>query len=168
MAIDKTVGGVSANSYVDADDADAFFADALDASAWTDAGSVSPSRQEPALIAAALRLNQEAYRGTKTDADQALAFPRDSIEDEDGNEIGNAVIPERVKRAQMKLALAMLRTTDFLQDTGLEGFRRASVGPLSVEPNPARSAGTLPADVRRELRPFLTGSAYNFQLVRGG
>ena len=159
MAIDATVGGASANSYVTDAEATAYFIGRLNAEAWDVA--LDP---EAALLSAARRLDQESYRGTSAEAAQALAWPRSGVTDEDGRTVASDAIPDRVKRAQMELALAMLGD-DLLADTGLEGFESVKVGPLDVTPR-HRTAGALPANVRRELAPFLAGSTIEFRMER--
>jgi hypothetical protein len=131
------------NSWVTLEEADAYFATLLNTGAWTEAGEESPPLQEPALITAHGRLSQETF-SKAIDADDP---------------------PENLKRAQMKLALAML-DDDMLADTGLEGFESLKVGPISMVLR-SRVAGALPADVRRELGGLLMGSPYQFRILRG-
>lgn len=166
MAIDPTVGGADANSFVTLAEMDAFAAEEIGMSAWVDARAESPSPAEAILISAARRVSQEKFRGIKSSSTQALAFPRDGLTDEDGYSIGADVIPERAKRAQMKLAAVLAGDDEWLADTGLLAFSRAKVGPIEVDIRAAPS-GDLPADVRRELAPFIFGSAINFRILRG-
>lgn len=173
--IDETVGGASANSYVTLVEAEAFFDAQPLTTAW-DAAADDDAKNR-ALIAAAARIDQEEFlgepvnplTGTSSGTTQAMKWPRTDVLDAVGNEYLSTVIPEKVKRAQFKLAYILLDDAEFAQDTGLEGFSRAKVGPLEVEPRHSRSAGDLPDDVLRELRGLLaTGSALNFAIQRGG
>jgi len=162
-AIDATVGGASANSYVLLATATTFFDETLNVSDWTGA---TTDEQNRALISAARRLDQVAWAGQKADEDQALAWPRIQTYDVDGLPYDSDVIPTAIQRAQMKLALAML-AGDLLADTGLEGFINLKVGPLDVTPR-LRNAGDLPADVLREIRHVLeTAGEANFLVYRG-
>lgn len=163
MSLVATVGSASANSYVTLAEANTYFGDRLNVSDWDDAGTVSPPTQEAALITAALRLEQETYRGYRHTTTQALAWPRSGVV-VDGVLVATGTIPTAIKRAQMKLALAML-AEDLLVDSGLEPFARVRVGPLEVEMR-GKLAGALPADVRRELRPVLYGSPLQFRIER--
>lgn len=161
--ITATVGGSTSNSYVTLVEADAHFDARLDATDWSGATDDTKNR---ALIQATQRLDQQRFKGRREDEDQALAFPRVGTFDRDGYAYDSDTIPTPVKRAQMELALAMLGT-DLLADTGLEGFKRAKVGPLDVETR-YRPAGTLPAHVRREIAHLVEGeSALQFDIVRG-
>lgn len=150
--------------YVTLEEADAYFADRLNADPWVGLDESPPTTKVQALTTAVLRLDQERYQGRRTDPDQEHAWPRAGVRDADGVRVAWDAVPAGIKRAQMELALAML-TEDLLSDTGLEGFEEVQVGPLRVK---ARSgpAGALPAQVRRELQGFLVGSPLQFQVLR--
>lgn len=162
--LDPTVGGIAANTYASLAEAQAYCDARLSVEAWT--GAVSDVRTR-ALISATARIEQEDFVGARESDTQALSFPRSGV-DVDGIAIDDHVVPERVKRAQLELALVLLNSDgDFLADSGLEGFNEVKVGPLSVVPN-HRQAAALPATVRRLLRPFLTSpSSSGVTLVRG-
>lgn len=176
-AIDATVGGTSANSYVTL----AAFATWADerqpATAHTDATDDQRTR---ALISAARRLETERFKGVRVNETQALQWPRYGVERPDiaysvldgpifteSTWYATDVIPDRVKRAQMELAYQILAGNASPDDTGLEGFMGVKVGSLDVTPNHARRAGTLPESVKRELRPLLRAGDGGVRLVRG-
>jgi len=163
VEIVATAKSETANSYVTLAQANTYFLGRLYVTDWTDAGNDTRNR---ALISAAERLDQEEYDAIKSDADQALKWPRDGLYDEDGNSVDSDTVPQRIKDAQCKLALYML-ADDLLVDTGLEAFDNVKVGPMDVTPRHMRVAGELPADVRREIRFWLTTSRSTVQLVRG-
>lgn len=163
--IDATVGGEDSNSYGTLVEFDAWLDERSDAAAATLDAKADDTKNR-LLITAADRIDQENYKAVKSDADQAMKFPRDGLYDEDGNSLDNDVIPQRIKNAQFKLALA-LDSDDLLVDTGLEGFESVRVGPISVEPRHGRTAGELPAEVRRDLRLWLITSRSTVSLVRG-
>lgn len=171
MAIDATVGGASANSYVTLAEAVAYMADRYPSTSWDDA---SESSREAALVTAAQRLDQEAFRGvpvkpltgTSNEPTQALKWPRQSVVNDEGWVYLDTIIPERVKRAQMKLAYFFLSGDITLAQSGLEQFHRAKVGPLEVEVRHAKRAGSLPEDVLREIRSLMVGGAVTVPLVR--
>lgn len=166
VTIVATVGASDANSYVDVDTASDYFDGRLNAAEWTTAGNTSPETQSTALAMAARRLDQELFVGRKYDDDQALEWPRTGARDPNGRLFGTDEIPPRVKRAQMELALALLRDTDLLEDTGLEAFRNLKVGPLALETKPS-SAGSLPANVMREIAPYLIAGGAAVRMERG-
>lgn len=163
-AIDATVKGGSANSYVTVAATDTYADGRLNSSDWTGAAN---AEKIAALISAAARLQQEEFDGTPVDTEtpQALAWPRYSAYDLDGFLLDSETIPEIIKRAQMELAIAML-ADDLLADTGLEGFKSVTVGPISVEPRAERLAGELPAVVQRLLAPVLMTCTGGVRLVR--
>lgn len=163
MAIDATVGGASANSYVTIAEADAYFEARANSSLWS---PLTDAEKEPYLVTAARRNDTEAYRGAKTEQAQALQFPRTNIIDEDGRSVDDDVIPDRVKRAQMEAAYAILEGSLTLKDSGLEQFSHAKVGPLEVDIRQDRAAGTLPQAVTRELWPWLQSSGATIRLVQ--
>lgn len=166
MALDPTVGGEDADSYVSLVEADAYLTKRLDTEAWNEADTPT---QEAALVSAAYRLDQEAWRWSKASDTQALEFPRTGQTDKNGTRIDDDEIPVWLQRAQIELALALL-SENTLDDTGLEGMRRLKVDVLEFEPLVGMPAGKLPAHVRRYIGHALsgTGSAVTFQIVRGG
>lgn len=158
MALDSTVGGSSSNSYVSVADADSYFDDHLNVTAWT----ANTDKQEAALVMATRRLEDEFYQGEKAASSQALQWPRINATDKDGEEYGSTIIPDPIKFATYELALRILNDDnvggDFVADTGLEEFKRAKVGELEVEVDPSFQAGQLPREVRRIIRHVLTTS----------
>lgn len=162
MAIDATVGGSAANSYVTMEAADDFFDTRINGGDW---GAAGETVREAALVTAAHRLDQEAFRGTRSDSDQALAWPRYGVTDADGRTIDSDTIPTDIKRAQMELAFAMIEG-DLLADTGLEAVKNVRIGSLDVTPR-HRTAGALPAHVQRYLSVYQSGSPMQFRMVRG-
>jgi hypothetical protein len=171
MAIDASVGGSASNSYVTLAEATAHFANRHPSTAWDDA---SAGDKERALLTATVLIEQMEFRGspvkpltdTSNEQTQALRWPRHGVQNDEGWTYLENVIPERLKRAQMELAYFLLSEDVKLGQTGLEGFNRAKVGPLEVDIRHAQRAGTLPENVRRELRPLLVSGAVTVPLVR--
>jgi hypothetical protein len=73
MVLDATPGGVSANSYVTVQEADAYFALKLGAQAWAD---LSLGSKQQALCHATIQIEMLDFKGVKLNQSQALAFPR--------------------------------------------------------------------------------------------
>lgn len=163
MALVSTVGGTSSNSYGSLEEATAYFTDRPQSADWDALGSA----QSGWLIEATDRLEQLGYQGERTDEDQALAWPRTGAV-VDGVEIEDDEVPARMKYAQFKLALLLSDLSDPLADTGLEDFERIKVDVIELVPRKGSQAGSLPAEVLREVRPFLAGgSVHQFRLARG-
>lgn len=153
---------VGTNAYVDADTADAYFGDRLNASAWSGA---SAAQKDQALVTATLRLDQLTFKGVRTDSSQPLAWPRWGVKDEDGYLLDSDTVPDRIKRATMELALTLLAADgDALADTGMEGFDSVKVGPITVDVRHRKQS--LPDHVRREVAPLLRTNG-GFSMVRG-
>jgi len=172
MAIDPTVGGASANSYVSLAEAATYFGTRAPSADWD--ALADDAAKEIVLKTAARRIEQEQFKGasrnpltgTSTGTTQALKWPRMGVVSDEGWTYLDTIIPDRVKRAQMELAYVVAGDATFLADSGLEGFVRVKVGPIDVEPLHTRLAGELPEAVRRELSPLTTGAGISFPLVR--
>jgi hypothetical protein len=161
MALDATVGGASSNSYVTQADATTYFGHRFDATEWTNASS---DNRNIALMMATARLDQEEYTGLRVDDDQRLKWPRYGVYVDNVYQEETAV-PRPIKEATYELALAFLKDSTLLADTGLEGFQSVKLGELDVTPR-FRSGGTLPANVERLLRGLKTTLAYTGWLRR--
>jgi len=106
MAIDITLSGANANSYVDIAFADDFFLGRLYSELWIDANE---AKKEQALRTATRRLDMEKYYGDKAVDTQALAYPRVGYGYLDGILI-DGTIPKQIKEAQCELAIHLLET----------------------------------------------------------
>lgn len=97
-----------------------------------------------AAVLRAMRYIEGNYRlrwkGRKVDIDQALAWPRYEVQDENGYAVDAYVIPQALKDALAEAALRELTTTDSLRpDVDRTGVTRERVGPLEVEYGPGAS-----------------------------
>jgi hypothetical protein len=130
----ETVGAANANTYATVADMDTYCDDRLNATAWTQGGSDDGTR---ALIQAARELENILWKGTRVDSTQALSWPRDEVvnpdlpwasqEPQDSYYYSTTEIPDRIKNAQMELALMMLEagTTDItVRDPALDVKRK--------------------------------------------
>ena len=154
MALDATIGGANANSYNTLSDANDYFADRLNVAEWDAADNAT---REKALITFCRRMDEETFTGSKVSASQALKFPRVGCVDEDGNEFASNSIPQIVKAAQCMGALELLKA-DFLAESYLGNYSFMSAGNFQFKQFTQQSAGRLPAEVVRLLRPLMTSS----------
>lgn len=92
---------VGVNSYIDLNDANAYFADMLDAGEWEAANDAT---KEKALVTATRNIDRERIIGKKYSDDQPLQFPRLT----DG-----AIIPQVVMDACCEEALFLLKMTSY-------------------------------------------------------
>lgn len=153
MALDATIEGATANSYVSLAQASTYFEDRLDTDLWDTAEGDGTAA--PALIMATRILEHESYQGCRTTSTQALAWPRSGVAYEDRwGWWPSDAIPACVQQAQCELALALLKEPDQLSASGLEGFSILQLGALNVTPKGINPT-LLPPYVKRLLRPVL-------------
>jgi hypothetical protein len=126
ITIVATPGSASANSYATEAEFIAYAAARLNVPAGTTVtGSVLTETEKAALVEAQRELTLMPWKAGRTDSSQALAWPRLYAEDPDAPSIFGTVgatdfwydddeIPQRVKDAQIELALEFVRagTTD--------------------------------------------------------
>lgn len=160
MAIDPTVGGPTANSYLSVEAADAYFADRLFATAWTGALKAA------ALITATRRLEDLAWAGVRTTTTQALAWPRRDVYDEDlGQLLDERTIPVEIQHATCEFALYMLtQTSDPSATDPLAKFSAIELpGGLSLTLRDGVSSNdALPPIVARKVAKYRAGSGLTY------
>jgi len=163
MALDATVGGANADSYIDVATFDAL---ALTRSNVPEGSSTA--EKETALKAATSRLEQERYRGDVNSTSQRLKWPRAGVFDDDGNEYSTGAIPRPLQEATADLAIALLTDPAYLDRSGLAQFEELSVGPIALTPRAtALLPGDLPSSVKRWLRNLRATFSGQAQIVRG-
>ena len=166
MALDATVGGANANSYVTVEEADSYFLERLHSGAW-----VTSTVKEAALITASRLLDWElVFSGSKALDAQAMQFPRSDLVLNDGTEVLSTIIPREIKFATFELALFSL-SADRTADNPLAGIEMAKAGPLAIKATPAGYDSTaskvIPEHIRRMLADFIAnGSISVVRLVR--
>jgi len=150
-----TVGSATANAFADVDEADEYLDARLNASAWT-ASTVDEDNKIRALVEAARELSalEPLLQGYRTDAVQALCFPRTGVINTkapvDGPlgtsgypEFDDDVIPADWVAANIELALEFLKagTSDLASLDAKLNVIRKKTGPLETEwADPAQRA----------------------------
>lgn len=149
MALDATVGGASANSFVTNAEADALAADHPHASAWA-----GYTNQDALLIGATRILVRQCFLGTAASETQALPFPRTGLMNRNGFALDSATIPTEIKLAQFELAL-MLGESDISRgsDAAAEGITKLKAGPVELTFADPITQEPVPANVRQLLVP---------------
>jgi hypothetical protein len=173
----------NANSYVTVAVADTYFEN-LGQTLWTE--TVADEAKEAALVKATTYMQERfrlLWRGSRVEALQALDWPRRGVpipdffdpffrqvnvplQFQDTVFIGNTVIPEEVKQAQMMLAFSTIdsagASTVVLQGSLGRKTKREKVGSLEVEYMTAEDGGggmtTTYWDVERIIEPYLRPS----------
>lgn len=171
IAIDATVGGANANSYLTLAAAQAIidgFVQDADVTAWA---SATTDQKNRALFTATQRLDRERFLGARATDTQALQWPRTGVRKPDTYINTYAVgfpfrittdyytdteIPTQIQYAQVVLAVYLHNNPDGLGLSGLEDYKNVKIGSLDVTPN--LGYGAVGADkVPPIMERYLTG-----------
>lgn len=129
MALVSTISGSTSNSYDSVANADVYFADRMNADAWTG------SDKDKALITATSRLEAIDYLGSRSVTGQALKHPRTGLF-VDGLEVAANKIAPPILAAMFELALELKKGNSSATGANdLSGFKKLQIGPLTIEPN---------------------------------
>ena len=185
ISLDATVGGASANTYVTLSDANSIVEGLIvddDVQAW-EAGSTSDDYRNRALYTAAQRIDRERFLGARVADTQALQWPRSGVRKPDtytnlyGLSFPNRLvadyytdteIPDRVKKAQVVLAVYLNNNRNGLELSGLEDFAAVSVGNINVTPRFFGAVGIdrIPPIVDHYLMGIRIGGRANLSIKR--
>ena len=160
ISLDATVGGASANTYVTLAQANAIVEGLIiddDVQVW-EADSTSDDYRNRALYTAAQRIDRERFLGARVADTQALQWPRSGVRKPDtytnlyglsfpnrlvADYYSDTEIPDRIKKAQVVLAVYLNNNRDALGLSGLENFNAVTIGSINVTP---RFFGAVGAD----------------------
>ncbi len=150
ITLDATVGGANANTYITLADANSFIEGLVlsdDAAAWDGSSNDNKNR---ALFTAAQRIDREKFLGARVDDTQALEWP------------------DRVKHAQVILAVYLNNNRNGLELSGLEDFAAVSIGNINVTPRFYGAVGVdrIPPIVDHYLMGIRIGGRANLQIKR--
>ena len=144
MALDATLGGASANSYVTVAEADAYFATSFGRTAW---GSASAANKEIVLIESTRLLDLlVSWKGYVKSDTQALRWPRTHVPNIDGRYISDSIVPKDVKNAVFELAYSLLSNGGF--QASENELAKVKVGPVSIDFSDTVKSNGLPKMVR--------------------
>ena len=135
MALDATVSGTAANSYLTDVEFTTYGSGSLASSRL--ASSTADTR-ERALRTATRMIDRLSFASEATVVTQALQWPRDTVDNPDrvGYFLPSTVLPRRVTEACAELALALLSEGESSPDGGVtdaDRYVRAKVDVLEVE-----------------------------------
>lgn len=158
MALDATVGSITANSYVTELEAEEYFVDRAHSSAWS-----AISEKEPFLIICSRMLDwQLTFSGAKTSDIQAMQFPRTGVILRNGYTVPDDIIPSEVKFAVFELALSFI-SKDRTADPSLAGIEQVKAASLFIKASPGGYGDTkskvIPDHVRQILSEYLMNSS---------
>lgn len=163
MALDATIGGPSADSYVTLAESDAYHLALGRETTWVD---LDADVKEPALRKATIFLNSRyTWRGARVTSTQALAWPRAGIV-LDGVSVSTLALPVPLKSACCELALKAL-TSDLLTDTDAQYVESVTVGPITRKMSARGNGGQKRyAAVDALLRELVRGGSGVVEVVR--
>jgi len=150
MALDATVKGAAANSYITRADADTYFADRLNTSDWDNA---TTSNKDAALMTATSLLDMGfEWVGAIRTTTQALRWPRSGSLDRDGREYNYDLVPQPIKDAVCDTALALLQRNlmEIPEVQGL-GMSEGSTNNASFVYDPTNRHDLIPRHVRMTI-----------------
>lgn len=151
MALQKGI-----NSYVTVIEADAYFSDRLDVSAWV---SADATQKAQALVTATMLLDDQIWVGTAVSESQPLAFPRNGeyFDPRLGTTQYMDVVPARILRATMEEAYHLLNNDGVLDDTGSV----ATMNVAGISLSTIKAANKIPGEVQRIIKPLLENAGSN-------
>lgn len=146
MALSKGI-----NSYVTVAEADAYFADRLDATLWS---SAAPERKAQALVTATSMLDELSWTGMALTDTQTLAFPRAG--EYFDNKVGagvilDAFVPDRIIKATYEQAYHLLGNSSLQDDTG--SLDSLTLGAISL--TKIRAPSKISSVVKTLVKPLL-------------
>ena len=183
ISIVATVGSASANSYVTLTEAQAFIdgqVESDDIVAW---GNSTDDQKNRALFTSTQRIDREKFLGARVSDTQALEWPRSGVRKPDtytnlyGLSFPNRLvadyyldteIPDRVKHAQIVLAVYLNNNKDGIGLSGLEDFAAVSIGNINVTPRFYGAVGIdrIPPIVDHYLKGIRIGGRANLSIKR--
>jgi len=144
--------------YADLDTADEYLGGSSHASTWD---TLDDDQKGRYLVTASRLLNRQAWKGTKTVAGQALAFPRTGMNIIPEPVVDAEGLPIDVVNASIELALAIADGSEVQnQQTGAERIHSMSAGSVSITNFRGVDIATrFPQIVHELLRPFIGGTS---------
>lgn len=132
---------------------------------------VSDTEVETQLILATDYLEAQCWKGIAAYDGQGLALPRDEVYI-GGSLIASDMIPNKIKFAQMQLAIQVNNGVDLMPTVvgGSASVVREKVGPLETEYASSLTVGTQPyfRSINALLNPYLCGLGFGqFRATRG-
>ena len=121
-----------ANSYSNLADAEIYFSDTLNASAWD---STDQPTKEKALITVTRLIDRQSWKGAPTVSPQDLDFPRTGLTDTEGVAIPGNDLPPFLLPAVYEYALLVLQSSNLQKEVSSGGtsIRRIRADVTEVE-----------------------------------
>ena len=144
LTLIETSGAADANTYISAADADTYFESRVGGLSWDD---IDSEEREKALVHATRVLDYSYdWSGYKTDDEQALDWPRESVWDKNELLLDEDTIPTKVEEATCELAY-FLTTEDRFEEPDSRGIREMKAGTLNIVFDKKDPKEVIPANV---------------------
>ncbi|MGB0878685.1 MAG: DnaT-like ssDNA-binding protein [Mycobacterium sp.] len=172
VTVVATVGSATANSYDEVANITTYIEGRLNSSAWD---SASGDTQNRAAVEATRTLELMPWRGTRVDATQALAWPREYVPIRDpstasaSSYYSSTAIPTDIKEALAELALEFVKagTTDLGVAATGSNLKRKKIDVLEWEYSAAQVEGLQKfTRVMVKIDHYLEPTAYSNEVVR--
>jgi hypothetical protein len=154
---------LSGDSYVDTAFADTYNGNQRNRSDWND---LTTDEKAAALRRATTFLDHGYdWKGDVNDTDNTHAWPRKNVDDDEGRDIDNTTIPQRIKDATAELAYIDVVESELLPVTESGETQSVKAGSVEIEYAGGQGSGTSLTRVNR-LVSGLAVSATSTQAVR--
>jgi len=168
LVVEDGSGKSTANTYLSRADATTYHTDHTGSSDWTDA---TDGEKDQALILATQAIDihyGKTWKGIRSHKTQALAWPRDNVEDFDGFTLSNDSLPAKLESATAELALRVITETDGIipDQTEEAAVKRTKVKIGSLEEEIEYMGGELPDTLFTIVEGLLQDLVENVGLVR--
>lgn len=149
MALDSTIAGSSANSYVTLAEANAYFTESFNKTSWS--ATVPADSVKENLLKESTRIIDTYYDfiGQTSTSDQALKWPRTGVEDDNGRYYKSDEIPSKVKIATYELAYYILEAQGFALSEN--DYEKIKVGTIQIDYSMFNTKSKLPKIVTDTL-----------------
>ena len=152
MAIDATVNGANADSFITVAEADAYWATNLYPTTWETA---TTANKEKALKMATRILDEKcAWVGTRATSAQALGWGRTDVV-YDGITVSSTTIPIQISNATAQFAGDLL-VSNLTANAEGKGLNSLKVGDITLDFDKNDTAGVMPEIVQEMLRGWGT------------
>jgi hypothetical protein len=118
---------IGIDTYITLVEATTYFESRLNTTLWD---SATTANKEKALKQATQMIDFRDYKGRRYSQLQILKFPRSGLRD-DGVDLDDSEVPQKVKNAQCELAIYLLND-DYTAPDDLANFTNVKVGPLEI------------------------------------
>jgi hypothetical protein len=126
-----TINTVVYDVYADVATADSYYNASTDFATWD---ALTDEEKARGLVSSTRLIDRQKWLGEKTDAEQALAFPRTGLTDCDGTEIDEDTIPDAVIDASILLALDLATGSTVTTSATTEDLtKRLKAGSVEIE-----------------------------------